>query len=203
MDDQNEIARLRKEIVRLQGLLNQRTTTTLRPTQSDTTPLIENHELITDCCRYSEGLMDEAAVRKKWRLSEDVYTRLGENEAFIEAVEAERICRTRSGATARERAQVLFTTAPATLGTILNNESMSARHRIEASKELRQIAVGGSEAQPTEERFSIVINLGEDHKLVIDKPIRPTPSNDEVVEQELIPMIAASKQKDNGGGEPL
>jgi preprotein translocase subunit SecD len=132
IDDQNEILQLRKEIERLQGLLDQRATT-LRATQSDITSLIENHELITDCCRYSEGLMDEAAVRKKWRLSEDTYTKLGENEAFIERVEAEKVRRTRSGATARERAQQVFVETPAVLGEILRDNSASpgiaSRHR--------------------------------------------------------------------------
>jgi hypothetical protein len=51
----------------------------------------------------------------------------------------------------------------------------------------------------------ITINLGEDHKLIIDKPIRPTAHDDgEVIEQELLPMIAANKRKDGGdGGEPI
>src|SRR5262249_25859623 len=130
MDDQNEILQLRKEISRLQAQLKAQQAPV--PVRSDTASLIENHELITDCCRFSEGLLTERDVRKKWRLTEEVNKKRGGNEALIEKVEAEKVRRTRSGATARERAQQVFVEPPAVLGEILRDNNASPRHRIEA-----------------------------------------------------------------------
>jgi hypothetical protein len=43
-------------------------------------------------------------------------------------------------------------------------EYASARHRIEAAKEIRQVAAGSSpESRPESEKFIITINLGEGH----------------------------------------
>jgi len=105
--------------------------------------LIENHEFITACARYGEGLLSEEAVKKKFRFDDDTWASLGDNEALVEAIEAEKARRIRSGATARERAQVLFARAPDVLGTILDDGTASPRHRIEAARELRQVADNG------------------------------------------------------------
>jgi len=112
----------------------------------DPTSLIENHEFITDCARYAEGLLSEKEVKKRHRFDDDTWARLGEDEALIEAIEAEKIRRIRNGSTARERAQQLFATAPNVLGDILHDDGTSARHRIESARELRQIAANGPEA---------------------------------------------------------
>src|SRR5262249_37435614 len=45
---------------------------------NDARSLTDNLELIIDCCRYSGGLLSEAAVKKKYRFTDDVWTRLGE-----------------------------------------------------------------------------------------------------------------------------
>jgi len=80
----------------------------------------------------------------------------------------------RNGDAARESAAKLFAEAPEVLGEILNDKQANARHRIEAAKELRATANPGAEnTNNAAERFVININLGEDHKLLIDKPIRP------------------------------
>jgi len=78
--------------------------------------------------------------------------------------------RVRNGATARERAQQLFTEAPNVLGTIMKNDDASPRHRIEAAREIRQVAANGPEAASAADRFIITINLGEDAKLRSAKP---------------------------------
>jgi hypothetical protein len=173
------------------------------PTNDLAQTLLTNTEFLADMARFAEAILSEADVRKKHYLSDEDWERLGNDDALVRAIEAEKIRRTRSGATARERAQQLFVAAPNVLGDIMNDTDASPRHRIESARELRQVAAVGPEAQPTEERFSIVINLGEDHKLVIDKPIRPTAHDTEVIEQELIPMIAAKNREDDGSGEPI
>jgi hypothetical protein len=199
MSDQTEIARLKDEVARLQSQLKAQQ----MPVRSDTASLIKNHELITDCCRFSEGLLTEQEVRKRWHLTDEDWERAGSDDALVRAIQDEKIRRVRNGSHAKEKAQKVFIKAPDVLDEILSDKSASPRHKIESSRELRAIAAVGPEARPTEERYSIVINLGEDHKLVIDKPIRPTAHDTEVIEQELIPMIAAKNREDGGSGEPL
>jgi hypothetical protein len=184
--DQAEIARLRNEIERLQKQLKAQQTST--PVRSNTTSLIENFELLQDLARFCEGIVTERNVRKKHRLAESDWERLGSDEVFIEAIKRERERRVRNGATARERAQKLFTETPEVLGNILNDDEMSARHRIEAAREIRAVAAVGPEAQPTTEMFTININIGEDYKLQVSQPIRPTPGNNEIVDSTVLPL---------------
>ena len=69
-------------------------------------PLRDNHDFVSDCARYGEGV---AIRRSGARESCIVLTtapgeNLGDNEALIEAIEAEKIRRVRDGSAARERA---------------------------------------------------------------------------------------------------
>jgi hypothetical protein len=64
-------------------------------------------ELIVDCVRFAEGLLDERAIRKKYRFDDSAWEALGSNDALIEAVEAEKVRRIRDGSTKREKAQQL------------------------------------------------------------------------------------------------
>jgi hypothetical protein len=188
---QNEIQQLRKEIERLQGLLK---------TQQAPTDLSKDHDFIADLSRFSEGILNETDVRKKHYLSDEDWERLGSDERLIRAIEDEKIRRVRNGSHAREKAQQVFVTAPGVLDRILHDDGVSPRHKIESARELRAIAAVGPEAQPTADRFSIVINLGEDHKIKIDQPIRP---NDKVIDSTALPMIAAKNREDDGSGEPI
>jgi hypothetical protein len=74
----------------------------------DVNALIEDREFIVACARYAEGLLSEAAIKKKYRFDDDTWERLGSDEALIEAIQAEKARRIRDGSTARERAQVLY-----------------------------------------------------------------------------------------------
>jgi hypothetical protein len=173
-NDQTEITRLRREVARLQAQLEARQASV--PVRSNTTPLIENFELLQDLARYCDGIVTEQNVRKKHRLAESDWEHLGSDEAFIEAIKRCREARVRSGATARERAQKIFTETPDVLGQILKDDEASSRHRIEAAREIRAVAATGPDAQPTTaEHFVIRIDLGADQVLRIDQPIRPTP----------------------------
>jgi preprotein translocase subunit SecD len=191
-NDQTEITRLRKEIARLQKQLEARQASSV-PVRSDTASLLQNHELIQDLARYCEGIVTERNVRQKHKLSESTWTALGSDEPFIQAIKRERERRVRNGATARERAQKLFTETPEVLGNILNDDEMSARHRIEAAREIRAVAATGPEVHSTtEERYVIQINIGDDYKLKIDQPIRPT------IDSTTIPML-----EEDDGAEPI
>jgi hypothetical protein len=178
MNDQDEITRLKDEIAQLQKQL--------RAQQPEFIGLRENYEFVSDLARYCEGIVTEQNIRKKWRLGEDVWTELGTDEVFVEAIKRCREARCRNGAAAREKAQKVFVKAPDVLDEILSDKNISPRHRIEASRELRATANVGPETQPTLERFIIRIDLGADQVLHIDQPIRPTPGT---LEQESLPMI--------------
>ena len=171
--------------------------------------LIDNLELITDCCRYSEGLLPEAAVRKKYRFDEATWKRLGEDDALIEAIELEKIRRVRSGAAKREKAQSLIVQAVDILGQIALDDNANARHRIDATKALDTLADPGPTHTPdSSESFSIVINLGNDEKIRIDKGIKPVAPktiehDDDDTAPPLLAMIAANKSRNGGDGEPI
>jgi hypothetical protein len=162
--------------------------------------LLTNTEFLADMARFAEAILSEADVRKKHYLSDEDWERLGSDERLIRAIEDEKIRRVRNGSHAREKAQQVFVTAPGVLDRILHDDGVSPRHKIESARELRAIAAVGPEAQPTGDRFSIVINLGEDHKIKIDQPIRP---NDKVIDSTALPMIAAKNREDDGSGEPI
>jgi hypothetical protein len=169
----------------------------------DPTSLIEDSEFITDCARYAEGLLSEKEVKKKHHFDDNTWTRLGEDETLIEAIEAEKARRIRNGSTKRERAQQLVVEAPDVLGGIMLDASASPKHRIDASKALDAFAANGPESAPASDRFQIIINLGDD-VLKFDKSIaidaNDVDPND--TKTTTLPIIAA-KKKDDGNGEPL
>ena len=105
-------------------------------------------QLVVDLARYREGLVDEKAIRKKFRLDNDVWQALGDDDELIRAVEAEAVRRIADGSVKRERAQVLVARAPTVLGDILNDASQSARHRIDSAKTLNDFASNGPERPP-------------------------------------------------------
>lgn len=160
--------------------------------------------LITDCTRFYEGLLSEAAVRKKYRFDDGMWERLGADEALVEAIEAEKIRRMRSGDTAREKAQKHYVRAPDVMATILDDAGASPRHRIESARELRAIAAVGPDAAPADrDRFIITINLG-DKQETYNKSIAITPFDsdlgDTAAPREVVAANAVRKSKESGGG---
>src|SRR5262249_50601349 len=101
--------------------------------------LRENLELITDLARFSEARLSESAIRKKWRLDEEVWERLGTDDEFVRAVEEERTRRIRSGATKRELAQAHIIRGPAVLASIMDSPKSNDRHKVDAIKTLNAI----------------------------------------------------------------
>jgi hypothetical protein len=160
-------------------------------------------ELIVDCARYSEGLLTEKEVKKKHCFDDATWERLGQDDALVEAIEAEKLRRVRSGLAKRELAQKHVVKAPDVLNTIMLDPAASPKHRIDSAKVLDQFAANGLEAAPAADRFVITINLGAD-VLKFDKSIAIDPNdvdpND--TNTKMLPIIAA-KKKDDGNGEPI
>src|SRR5262249_6876431 len=102
--------------------------------------LLDNLELITDLCRYSEGLLSEAAVRKKYRFDNKTWEKLAADDALLEAIELEKVRRVRSGAAKREKAQQLVVKACEVLGEIALDPDASPKHKIDAAKTLDAFA---------------------------------------------------------------
>jgi hypothetical protein len=174
----------------------------------DPTSLIENHDFITDCVRYAEGLLSEKEVKKKHHFDDDTWARLGADETLIAVIEAEKLRRIRNGSTKRERAQQLVAQAPGVLGDIMLDGNASPKHRIDASKTLDAFAANGPEATAAADRFIITINLGSDveryNKSIAINPndVDPNDTPTDIAPRGLIASTTA-KKKDGGDGEPI
>ena len=165
----------------------------------------QGHALIVDLCRFAEGILDEKAVKKKYRLAESVWKELGENDALVEKIEAETRRRIQDGSCKRERAQVLITKAPAILDGIMCDPGASARHRVDAIKTLDSFAAPGAQETPASNRFviSIILNAdGSDHVEHYNKATQ-VDANDvdpnTVLEESTFTAIAAKKNEDDDG----
>ena len=123
------------------------------------------HQFVTDATRAAEGLLTDQELQQKYELSPADWRNIEKDKALIRAIQAERARRLNNGTAARELAARHFVRAPTVLAEIMDNGSASPRHRIEAAKEIRQVAAGnsGSDGPSTGEKFIININLGADH----------------------------------------
>ena len=139
------------------------------------------HQWVVDCCRAGEGLCSDQELMEKWELSPGDFEKISKNPALIRAIRAESERRIRSGEAARESAAKIWVRAPAVLGTILDDQHASPRHRIESAKELRTTVLGsGGERSPvdTSEKFIIRINIGGSSEIYEEvKPMKtPIPT---------------------------
>jgi hypothetical protein len=137
---------------------------------------------IDDCCRFTEGVLGEGQIKSKYGLNDSAWARLADNEPLIRAVDRAKERRIHNGDAAREKAQWLFVQAPDVLGSILSDTSMPARNRIEAAKELRQVAENRPESTPASgERFIIKIDLtaGGGEVLEFNKTLMVEPERNE------------------------
>ena len=186
---------------------------TNRPPWSKPAPdrsLLDNHELVTDLARFAEALCTESAIRKKWRLNEEVWEWLGGSDEMVRAIEEERTRRIRSGATKRELAQAHIIRGPGVLASIMDDPKANARHRVDSIKALDAIADPGPEAAAEQERIYIRIDLSADTKDPRDVlefeatvPPKPTPPIDswdapKQLEQE---NALPRKRDDNSGND--
>ena len=103
--------------------------------------LMKDETFIQDLARYSENLLTEKFIRKKYgNLDEATWTRLGENDSLIEKIEDLKLRRCRDGSSKREKAQQLVVKTVDVLGDIALNAGNSPKHRIDASKTLDAFA---------------------------------------------------------------
>jgi hypothetical protein len=157
-------------------------------------------QLVVDCARFREGILDEKAIRKKYRFDEAAWEALG-NDEMVRAIEEESVRRIRDGSSKMEKAQLLVVKAPDVLGGIMNSADANDRHRIDACKTLNDFASNGpGQGAPAADRFVITINLGED-VLRFNKSIAPDPHDIDPFNDIDTGVIAAivSKRKDDGG----
>jgi hypothetical protein len=142
--------------------------------------LLADTQFVEDMARYAEGNLSEKFVRRKYTsLTDDVWEQLGNDDSLVSAIEFERERRVRNGSAKRERAQKHIVKGPDILEKIMSDETANARHRIDSIKALDSIAEPAPGIAQQADRFSIVIDLGEDHKLTIDKPYKPGPLDDD------------------------
>jgi hypothetical protein len=144
--------------------------------------LLADSEFVSDLARYSEKLLTEKFIRRKYNLTDDAWETLADNDELVEAIETEKLRRIRNGSAKREKAQQLITKGPDILDKILSDESANPRHRVDAVKALDAIAEPGPQATPAMDRFIITIDLGEDQKLMIDKPRKPGLEDNKIIE---------------------
>ena len=165
-------------------------------------------ELIVDLARYRENLVDERQIRKKYRLADEVWEKLGDDDELIRKVEEESVRRIRDGSALREKSQKLVVAAPDVLSGILLDDTASPKHRIDSAKVLNDFAANGpGQGAPASDRFIIQINLGSD-VLKFDKSIEINPNDIDPNDtgsapQGPWPVIAAKKPTESGGGQPL
>jgi hypothetical protein len=117
---------------------------------------------VVDCARNTEGLLPDAEIKQKYDLSDRAWGQLADNKLVLRAVRVERARRIANGDAAREGAQRHYAKAPDILGKFLTDDLVSPRNRIDAAKELREVAANGPDAKPTTgDTFVIRINFGE------------------------------------------
>jgi hypothetical protein len=157
--------------------------------------LSNNHsvDFVTDMCRYSEGILNQQQIRKKWReLTDKDWERAGNDDALCDAIEAEKVRRIRNGQAKQEKAQSLVVKTPEILDSIASDKSASPRHRVDAIKTLDGMSGTGPQATPPE-LFRIVIDLTADAKL---KGIEPNP-NDIITFEATRPTAITDKTEDD------
>jgi len=199
-DVQNELERLRREVAELKKMLGERQQLEQPKNLPD---LSRDQSFIEDMARFTSGVLSEKQIRRKYHVfDEATWERLGSDEALIEAIELAEITRTRSGATKRELAQNHIVAAPSILNSIMADPNSNARHKVDAIKCLDSLADPQSQTSHDDsDRVIVSINLGNDSKLIFDKPLRPTPTDDKTI--DAVPGFMIATEKDDRGGEPL
>jgi hypothetical protein len=140
-----------------------------------TTKLDSNagRKFVVDCTRAGEKLVSDSELQQIYDISPENWAKLEKNTTLIKAIRDERKRRVRNGQAAKEAAAQHFVKAPTVLDSIMSDSRASARHRIEAAREIRQVAVGGDSTEShvdASERFIININLGADEQIKIEVP---------------------------------
>jgi hypothetical protein len=147
------------------------------------------HAFVVDAVRSAEGLICDKDLVEIYGVSPPELQALAKDGAFAKAVRNERDRRVRSGTAAREAASKHFVKAPGVLDQIMTDAQSNPRHKIEAIRELRQVALPESNA-PTanEDKFTIVINLGADTETYTENRAI-TPEQPKIIDNETTPKL--------------
>ena len=111
--------------------------------QGKPVPTRDDIEFIADMARFGELILTEKAIRKKYRLADDVWNALGNDDNLVRAIKAESVRRIRDGSCKREKSQALVVKAPDVAASIMLNDSANDRHRLDACKVLNDFAANG------------------------------------------------------------
>jgi hypothetical protein len=161
-------------------------------------------DFVCDLARFSEGVLTEKYIKKKYRFDDATWEALGADDALVEQIEHEKLRRCRNGQSAREKAQVHFVEAPDIYSKILKDEHTSPRARLEAGRELRVVAANNEAGIDTGQTFVININLaGRTERY--EKTINPKHAAiDDAGDEVPTPWgLIAAKPTDGGGGNAL
>jgi hypothetical protein len=171
----------------------------------------DNHEFVVDLCRFRENLLTEKFIRRKYRLDNATWERLGSDEGntLVEKIEEESIRRVRDGSAKREKSQQLITKAPGILDSIATDSNASPRHRVDAIKTLDSFCANGpGDTAQARTRFVIRIDLtaGGGDTLTFDKSVTINADDVDPNDTGTAPMIAAittKKSTDGGNGNAI
>ena len=134
-------------------------------------------KLVVDATRAAEGLIDDKVIQEIYEITPSDWLKIADDVKLGRAIREEGRRRVRNGLAAREAAQGVYVKTPAVLDAILSNEKASPRHRIEACREVRAVAIGGSDTETpatAAERFVITFHMGSDIER-IEKDVTPRP----------------------------
>jgi hypothetical protein len=161
--------------------------------------ILDDRDFVVDFARYSEGILDEKFLRRKYRFAESVWESLGEDDALVKLIEDEKLRRIRDGSCKRERAQRLVADAPGVLGGIMLDDKASPKHRIDSAKVLDGLAANGPQGVPAADRILIQINLGSDVEYFNKSRAVTADDPDDIstVSQELIAIAATDPTDDS------
>jgi hypothetical protein len=167
------------------------------------TTILEDRDFIVDFARFSEGILDEKFLRRKYRFEESVWESLGSDDALVKLIEDEKLRRIRDGSSKREKAQQHIVKAPDVLNGIMLDDKASPKHRIDSAKVLDGLAANGPQGVPAADRFIIQIVLNGDVETY--NKSRTIDANDVAPDDTTAPQvtIAADKQTDGGDANDL
>jgi hypothetical protein len=169
-------------------------------------------KLVSDLARFSEGICSELEVRKRHHFDDATWEALGDNEALLAEVDAEKLRRIRNGMAKTEKAQILVIKAPEVVSGIMLDSTQNARHRIDAAKVLDSFADSGPKDGPAAaEMFLIKIDISGgsgdpaevyERTVTLTKPLSSGEPGSDVDTTQQQKMIEAKKESDDDG-EPV
>jgi hypothetical protein len=165
--------------------------------------ILEDRDFVVDFARYSEGILDEKFLRRKYRFAESIWESLGEDDALVKLIEDEKLRRIRDGSSKREKAQMLVVKAPDTLSNIMLDPNGSAKAKIDAAGLLDRFAANGPQAGISADRFIIQITIGETTEHYSKAIAVTTDDPDDISGAPQLTAVTADKSTDKDNEQPV